>query len=367
MESGERRDEHSEYPVIDVRGAARSRGKQYAVQLGETISAAYEKNFREYFARHGVGEAFIRDYSRRCLEKTARFLPDLIDEISACAAEIGLQTEELFGLYCHEEFCHVVWDRELGHCVAFAVTGEVSGSGRTYNGETWDWFNTNWGTSCVTRWENQNNTRILYYGYPGLFPGAGMNNHGMALTWVSGGIGNRNLPLQHGVPAYALIHLIMQQRSLEDSLTLLGRVPIAGWFKFLVTDSNNRICSIEGVPGMVRWNVTHGHLARHDRYYLPEIRERCRQDDPNGLVAPNVREMRMAQLVASGLGHMDDSFLRQVLSESNPKCPINLPFDESADPDDVSTVDALFFSPDEGLAQFCRGPVRADSFQAIEL
>jgi hypothetical protein len=227
-------------------------------------------------------------------------------------------------------------------------------------------MNLMWGKSLITHWEDDKGFRTLFSSYPSIMPCTGMNEHGLALTWHSGGLWDRNLPIP-GLPAYALIYAILHQKNVKDALAWIGDKTNAGWFSFFLCDTVGDIGVIEGAPGLMRGMRSQAYNCQHWHYYHPDIRNATKQEGPGMSVPVWHREGRMLQLLASGLGRMDHEFIQTMLRDNAPDCAIDMAPRNFSDPDNSMTVESLYYSPVEKKGFFARGPAQHHEFTAISL
>ncbi len=347
--------------IVEIQGDAMTRGRLYASQVGDALPRFFHEDILDYFAAQGR-EVLLKQ-AARCLPSIEEHLPELRSELEGMAEVSGLSVLELCACLCHEEYYHLPQPGP-GHCICFAATPLVTGHEQHYIGQTWDWMGTMCNKSFFTRWDNQAGRRILFYSYPGLMSGAGMNDAGLALVWMSGGLMSQDRKPGAGLPDYALIYGLLQHDDIASAIAWIADKPNAGWFNFSLADAHGQVAGIEGAPGIIRHYTSRFMLARQWHYWHPDVAAHCGVPLAKGnLIHPHPRESRMAQLMVQHMGRMDHGFIQAMLSDHHAACPIS--YGEPGGKD--ISVDAFYFSPREGKAWLARSPIWESAFQEVVL
>ncbi|MHB8898278.1 MAG: C45 family autoproteolytic acyltransferase/hydrolase [Thermoguttaceae bacterium] len=250
-----------DHSLVVVSGTPRERGRSYGRRFAAEIGEFLEKDILGTFSNPKASREQMLRYAEACLPAIRRLSPTITDEMEGMAEGSGLRLEEIVLITLHEELWHRGELPSGEHCTATAVGPPVTADGNTYVGLSWDWFVQLYGKSQMLVWDRQEGPSVLSYSYPGLWIGAGVNSAGIALAWTS--IGDIKTPrLSAGVPSYVLIAHLLYQPTLEAVEEEARRAGQAGWFTFVLADSNGQMLNLESSPEKVAVERDRGSLIR---------------------------------------------------------------------------------------------------------
>jgi hypothetical protein len=201
-------------------------------------------------------------YAAACWNIIERECPEIAAEMAGISSACGLSLEQLVLLTLHEELYHRGVLPPVPHCTAVAVSKPETRDGTTYCGQTWDWMPSVAGMSTVSRWRRTEGPELLAYGFPGLWTGAGLNSNGLALCWTSADLGKSGQAPRIGLPSYVFLTHLLYQEHLDGVRDAALRHRHAGWFTFVMADSNGRLMNIEGSPEGIEVVESPGRLVR---------------------------------------------------------------------------------------------------------
>src|SRR5690606_34436414 len=130
--------------------------------------------------------------------------------------------------------------------------------------QNWDWSPGLYAWPGVVTMKPKRGLATLTYHYPGLWACCGVNAAGLAPVWT-GSAYYPAVPPRAGVPTYLLIAELLGERSVDDALALLKRVPRAGSFVFLLADPR-AAAVVEATPGAVAVRPVTGSAARANHF-----------------------------------------------------------------------------------------------------
>jgi hypothetical protein len=249
-------------PLAEISGKPRERGRQYGGQFKDGIQGFLDREIYGAFIGHPSPKDDMRRYADACAREIRRFSPIIHDEMEGMAEGSGIALDELVLITLHEELYHKGVLPKIEHCTAVAVGPPDTAGKHTYVGQTWDWMESVFGLSSVLHWRRPEGPSLLAYAFPGLWVGAGMNSAGLALCWTSADLGNQALGARVGIPAYVLLAHLLYQESLDDAAEEATRAQNAGWFTFVMGDSNGTLMNVEGSPRGVVVERYRGRLVR---------------------------------------------------------------------------------------------------------
>jgi hypothetical protein len=338
-------------PLTEIRGKPRDRGRQYGRLFRDQIDGFINREIHKAFDGKPSSKEQMLRYAEACGKEVRRYTPLIHDELEGLAEGSGLRLEELLLLTLHEELYHRGVLPPVSHCTAVAIGPPDTADGRTYVGQTWDWWASMYGHSSMLLWRRDEGPSVLTYAYPGLWVAAGLNEAGLALTWTSAGSfkPKEKIPGPRvGLPTYVLLTHLMYQDSQKAAATEARRLPTAGWFTFVMGDSRGQLMNIEGSPREVAVEELRGQLVRID------FGSRQMTGTPEGkTVAVHPRVTLTRKLLAERQGRLDGPALQDLFGD--PKAGIC----------SKGTIDMMVYDCSRRVAWLSRGPSYAPRWQTF--
>jgi len=260
-----KRPKAADHSLVAISGSPREQGQAYGRMFADDIHQFLEQHIYKAFNSKTVTRKRMLDYAGACLKPIRQLSPQLAERYAGMAEGSGLRLEEQVLITLHEELWHggIIPGRE--HCTAVAVGPPDTNDGKAYVCQSWDWYGDLYGKSQMIRWRNRAEPSVISYSYPGLWVAAGINSAGIALTWTSVWTGAAAVKPPRpavGVPTYALISRLLEQRSLEAVVKEAKRVQVAGWFTFVLADGKGNLMNIEGSPKQLVVQRRRGSMTR---------------------------------------------------------------------------------------------------------
>lgn len=332
---------HAEdHSLITMKGSPRELGRQYGGRFADAICEFLDTQIYAAFDKDKAKRDELLRYAGACLIPIRQLSMTLIDELEGMAEGSGLRLEEHVLITLHEELWHRGVIPSVEHCTAIAVGPPATCDGRTYVGESWDWFTQLYGKSQMLLWQPTERPDVLSYSYPGLRTGAGLNSAGIALCWTSAF--DKSIPGPAvGVPSYVLIPHLLAQPTLEAVEEEAKRARQAGWFTFVMADGKGRLLNIEGSPERVATQWDRSSMARV--YY--GIREMTRT--PEGQpIKYHPQCARMRELLEEAEGRIDRAAIERFFADHKTKWICK----------HFGSIDAMIFDTTSRQAHVTRGP-----------
>lgn len=287
--------------VIHIAGKPRERGRQYGESARGEIRAFVDFLHSKMKAAKADHERLSQEL-QKYLPQIDAYSPNIGEEMRGIADGSGVSLEDVVLISLVEE--HPGLKSLSVACTSFAATGRATADGATYQGQTWDieadlCENADPFLLDATQDEGP---RYLAYTYPGMMAGAGLNEHGISLSWNS----LPALELQVGVPTHVIIQEVLRQETIGGALAAVLRAQRAGCFNFVITDEHE-IYDVEATPSDV--DIAHsGTFLVHANHYVSE-KFKERQDWSKVGMETNastiVRHDRMHRIVEDVCGSID--------------------------------------------------------------
>ena len=286
--------------MVEVAGAARVCGQQYGEAQREGIDA---------FLHMAVAPDPKRlRYAARCWEVLKDWEPAVVDFVRGMAEGAGLTRAEATLLILHEEVEH------LKHCTAVGATGAATRDGKPIIGQNWDWLSHLYAWSHLTRVAVRGQPKVLAYSFPGLWTGAGINEHGMSFVWTTGGAWPTVRP-RVGIPSYALIAAILARKTCAEAIAMLRRTKNAGAFLFMIADATGEVWVVEGFPHTIEAVRCRDVLVRATYYETERMRRLSKQDVAGKIMNTKYRGARMERMARAAIGNIDGPAVQRFLRD----------------------------------------------------
>ncbi|MHA1556590.1 MAG: C45 family autoproteolytic acyltransferase/hydrolase [Candidatus Heimdallarchaeota archaeon] len=197
------------------------------------------------------------------------FCPGITDEFQGFADTLEITPDKL----CH--YSPPIF--RPGNCSQMAAMSSVTKDDHVYVGRSYEFNNTmNDFTLCCLKIKN----KIKHMGFTEfiLFRDDGMNDHGLCVTITSGGIDEKKFKNQKkGFPFFLVVRSILENcRSVKEAVAYLEKVPVAGFWNFLVTDKDSNAVLFQFFNGEFAVKKINNEtddkiLFSTNHYILPEL------------------------------------------------------------------------------------------------
>lgn len=289
------------FPLIDVSGSAYELGYGHGAQAAPLV--------RRYLVWIEKLTGRTRDVLCRnamaYLSPMRLFSARLIDEVQGLADGAGISFEE--ALLCQ---CRADAAEDVAACTAFALTGSATADGHALAGQNQDLEPEFADVGIVLRVRpNDGRPRALMFTFAGQLGYSGLNEHGVA--HFTNGLYNFRPRL--ATPRYPLKRVLLEQRSVDDCVTLLRRTRTSSAANLVLCDGADRIADVEIRPEAVAVFAGEEPDARlHANHYLtPEFaaHENGRYPDSPARLA------RLRELIHGQWGRLSVDALKDILAD----------------------------------------------------
>lgn len=297
-------------------------------------------------------------YARRCWQHVEKDAPASARFMKGMAKGAHLSLEHVTLLALHEEIVHTK------HCSAFAASrGDCP-----IVAMNWDWSTPKYPWAGLLKLKMTGSPRMVTYHYPGLWAGAGVNEHGVALMWTGSGYFPQIQPVV-GLPTYVIIAEILRRKTVRQAISYVERVKQAGAFIFFVGDAAGDTAVIEAIPGRVD-HVRGDALSRANHYMCDAIVAGSRQKlTRKDAVSTRYRGRRMEALMKKYAGRITPAAARKILTDRDGPWPWIHQFPGGARQHELAdmTIDSLFADCRERVLHTCRGGRVPGKWQTVAL
>ena len=272
------------FPILEVSGSPRERGRQYGHLARDRIRASIA-TYGRLFAYCGMTWNDAQRKATGYRDVIAATSPSLIDEIAGIAAGAHLAELDILALNARTEILpptypaepSAAWDDVLqrnrgtgiadwGECTALAVLPDASDDGKTWLAQNWDWIGPQRSALVLLRIIDEHGRRLLTLTEAGMLAKIGLNDRGL-------GIGLNILRSvddgrQPGVPVHVLLRHLLDCDSVDSAIATARALTHGASSNIPVADAGGHAASIEVSPrGVAVIRPQSGTLA-HTNHYL---------------------------------------------------------------------------------------------------
>lgn len=233
------------FPLIDLAGPPRDRGRAYGVAAAARIHRSAEI-YLTAFERQHLGAARVRALVDTLIPIIDRFEPAYLEEMRGIAEGAHCKLEHVVVVNARTELLAEARRAAAGApdptpdpvdgCTGAVVLPEAAAGGKLLHGQNWDWRAECAETGVVLRISQDDGPTVLTFTEAGGLARCGMNSAGVALT--ANFLGSDRDGRAPGVPL-----VLLRRRALESPHFALGIQTIYATEKFV---SNNIMLSHAG-------------------------------------------------------------------------------------------------------------------------
>lgn len=259
-------------PVVELRGSALERGRQYGEVAKELIHISLNHYENAVGEATGLTWAQVLERSAQWLETCRSYAPNLMEEIEGIAEGANTGVLDILTLNARGE---IIYDSSfaappegeeavLDGCSSFSMTHLGSGDGHVYAGQNWDWLHGSHETLMVVRIVQDPQPTVTMQVEAGQIGRQGANSAGIALN--ANGLGGR-FDEKIGVPQAFIRRQVLDSAGLLEALRVLKKAPQHIASNALVTHHDHFSIDLETTPGAHGWMYPDDGLLVHGNHY----------------------------------------------------------------------------------------------------
>ncbi len=333
-------------PVLELRGAARARGRAHGEAAREMIRALVAEHFAflEFSAAYVLRAALSREQILRVsdayLPACERFAPDLVEEVRGIAEASGVPLREIFSLNTFidiadmvrpetaanyfasnaiRETSNVKQRHSEGGCTSFGAMSPATRDGNVYMGQTFDTKAVFEPYVCALNIAachseslcKESQPRAMVATFAGMVGCAGINEHGVGV--VINHLHTRDA--RPGVPFTFAVRKMLQAKTADDAIKILSRGEPASGIHYLVGDENNlrgvetsatKFSLLEPRAGILSHANHCDANALQEIEIEPSVYSLCRGNRANEMLTSRVGQIDANTLIEIASDHVGD-------------------------------------------------------------
>lgn len=179
------------FPLIEVGGEPRERGRSHGQQAAERVGKAAEL-YRRSLSRLQLRTGLVRELADEFLAVIEGFDASQADEIRGIAEGAGLPIEDIVVINARRELVTMAERQQMtsvevdelcsGECTSAVILPEASADGRVLHGQNWDITPAHSDHAIVLRVRRDDGPDILCFTEAGQLARSGLNEAGIAIT-----------------------------------------------------------------------------------------------------------------------------------------------------------------------------------------
>lgn len=272
----------AEFPLLDVGGDARERGRGHGEQARARVLACIA-NYRRIFLEKGVDWARAQKLAGRFFPRIEAFDAELAEELRGIAEGAGVPLEEIVAINSRTELMYGKHGHRPGEdepdddgCTGAIAMPESTAGGHLLHGQNWDWRDEAADAGVVLRISPSTGPRILMFVEAGMLARAGMNSAGVAVT------GNflecDRDARREGVPLPLMRRRVLQSTALGAAVQSVYQTPRMFSNNLMISQAGGEAIDLETTPDEIFWIVPERGLLTHSNHFT-SIPARCKVVD----------------------------------------------------------------------------------------
>ena len=293
---------------IRMTGSARERGRIHGEAASERIRRCLAE-YRDIFSNEtGVSWEEARAVAAGFEPEIRALRPDLIEEMQGIAEGAELPYEDILTLNCRSE---VMFASASNSCTVVAATPEVSGDGKTYLGQNWDWRESGYGTTVVLDIDQPPMPRVLITTEAGFVGGKGMNELGVAQTMNALSVNKA----KKGVPLQVLLRHTLSQTTLPRAVNAIVKANRAGSACIGLASPDGLAVMVETAPCSLDVLTGYGKPLCHTNHWLSPVMQSGPEARNYTFISSFTRLDRAIRLSAAKAGHLRKDELFEIFRD----------------------------------------------------
>lgn len=303
------------FPLVEVSGAPRERGRQYGRQARDRI----RRSIALYGAAAGGDATKIRALASSFLPQIEAFEPAHLDEIRGIAEGAEVELADIALINARTEILRMMTappkiaapEKDPDGCTGAVILPEAAADGRLLHGQNWDWRRECADIGIVLRIRRDDGPDILTFTEAGGLARSGFNAAGIAVT--ANYLSSDRDYTQKGVPLYLVRRKLLEQDHLALALRTVYCTPKSASNNLMVSHASGFAVDIECAPDESFLVQPEGGLLVHANHFqsavaLAKLKDMGINTTPDSLY----RDVRVRQLLEANRGKLTLEHMRSV-------------------------------------------------------
>ncbi len=276
------------FPIIEVSGSARNRGRIHGAQARSRIDRSVA-TYGRLFAFCGIDWPGAQKLGAGYRDLIGDLDAELLEEIEGIAAGSGRHVNEILALNSRTEILPPTYpgqphpDRhsiaacnaaggvpDWGECTSIAIKPSMSATGTTLLAQNWDWLGAQRAALVLLRCTESDGSTCLTLTEAGMLAKIGLNSHGFGVCLNI--LRSTDDGTQPGVPVHVLLRALLKRRSVGDAIAFASKLQFGASSNVQCADAGGETAALEFSPrglSVIRGEATGGQRALcHTNHFL---------------------------------------------------------------------------------------------------
>jgi len=321
------------FPIIEVSGSARNRGRIHGAQARSRIEKSVA-TYARLFAYCGIDWAGARQLGAGYRDLIGDFDRELLEEIEGIAAGSGRHLNEILALNSRTEILPTSYpephpDRKAaavcnaaggvpdwGECTSIAIKPSMSTTGTTLLAQNWDWLGAQRSALVLLRTTESDGATCLTLTEAGMLAKIGLNSRGFGVCLNI--LRSPEDGLKPGVPVHVLLRALLKRSSVADAIGFASKLTFGASSNVQCADADGETAALEFSPRGL--NVIRGGGAGseralcHTNHFLTEAAAKHAASLP-ATFSTHPRFERICELTGAHKGRYSPQDLQRMLRD----------------------------------------------------
>jgi isopenicillin-N N-acyltransferase-like protein len=364
------------FPLIDVTGPPRERGRQYGRQAADRIRLGVE-HYRAQLGRASLDPAAVRQLVRDYVPQMENFEPAYVEEMRGIAEGAGLEFEAVALLNARTEILKLAERPDLkaklssdepDGCTGVVALPEATGSGRLLHAQNWDWKAECAETAVVLRIRRDDGPDLLTFTEAGGLARSGFNTAGIAIT--ANYLESDRDYCQLGVPLALIRRKVLEAEHVALAMRAVYVTPKSASNNMIVSHAEGGIAiDFECAPDETfQVQPEHGLLVHANHWVSPVALAKLKDTGIANTPCSAYRDVRVRRLLAPQVGRLTMDAIKAALFD-NFASPWSVcrPPRKSLGDNLTATVAMIVMEPASGVMDVAPLPALNSKFTTYQL
>jgi isopenicillin-N N-acyltransferase like protein len=306
------------FPLVEVAGPPRDRGRQHGRQAADRIALGI-RHYTEQLARSALDAGAIRDLVREYVPHMEAFEPAYVEEMRGIAEGAGVDFESIALLNARTEILKLGQRPDLRArladdeaCTGVVALPEATHGRRVIHAQNWDWKAECAATAVVLRVRRDDGPDLLTFTEAGGLARSGFNAAGIAITanYLECDRDYRRL----GVPLALIRRKVLESRDLALAMRCVYVTPKSAANNMIVSHAGGVAIDFECAPDETfQVHPERGLLVHANHFVSPVALGKLRDTGIANTPDTLYRDVRVRGLLAPQIGRLTREDIKAAL------------------------------------------------------
>ena len=363
---------HAPFPLVELSGSPRERGRQHGQAAPDRIKRGIEM-YSESLVKNGVDWKHLEQRANALVPVVEKFDPTYVEEMRGIAEGAGVAFAGVMLLNARTEMVAAARKQHTHQhfpdgCTAAFALPEASADGVLLHGQNWDWRAECAETGVVLRIRRDDGPDILTFTEAGGLARSGLNSAGIGLT-ANALECDRDYARGTGVPLPFIRRKVLESGYLADAIRTIFSTPKLGSNHMAVSHCGGEAFGFECAPDETFWVAPERGIYVHANHWIADaararVKDTGLQETPCSLY----RDKRVREHLAPKQGRLTlEDFRQAFFDDYGSPYSVCRPPRPNNRGNMVATSAMILMRPGEGHLEACPMPALNRQFTTYTL